>query len=112
MTPTVKLKIVAEEIKEVLRRHDVAAALALHTPGHGEFVLHLNPSYSCVFMYEDDAIRINSKLENYASPEEQLQHQTNSSNMLRVLMELSAVNFQSLEGLSSMLDKKIGAVHE
>lgn len=112
MTPELKLKSAAEDIKEVLRKYDIAAALALHTPGHGEFVLHLNPSYSCVFMVEDDTIRINSQLENYASLEEQTEHLIASSNMLRVLLELSAINFQNLEALSNLIDDEIGAEHE
>ena len=54
-----KLKQAAEEIKEILRKHDIAGAIGLHTPGHGEFFLHVHTSYSCAYMYEDDTIRFN-----------------------------------------------------
>jgi hypothetical protein len=48
-----KLKIAMDEIKQVLKKHDIAAFLVLHTPGFAEYLNHVNPSYSCAFMDED-----------------------------------------------------------
>jgi len=38
-----------EKIKEVLKEHDIAGSIVLHTPGHGEYALVIDPSYSCAF---------------------------------------------------------------
>lgn len=42
-----KLKIAMEEIKAVLKKHDIAGAVVLHTPGHSEFLMKIDPSWSC-----------------------------------------------------------------
>lgn len=107
----IKLKIVAEEIKEILRKHDVAGAIALHAPGYGEHFIHFNTSYSCAYMVNDNEVRLYSKKEDYKTPEEQLQKQADTSNMLKLLVDLTGMNFMSLEELSNMLDKKTRAEH-
>jgi hypothetical protein len=106
-----KLLTAAEEIKDILRKHDIAASIALHTPGHGEYLIHFTTSYSCVYMYEDDQVRIRSKREDYATAEEQFLAQQNTSNMLKILKDTTAINFQHLSMLSDKLDKQTGAVH-
>jgi len=42
-----KLKIAAEEIKAILKKHDIGAYVRLHTPGFSEYVNEISPSYSC-----------------------------------------------------------------
>lgn len=107
----IKLKVVAEEIKEILRKHDVAGAVALHSPGHGEHFIHINPSYSCAYMYDDNEIRFYSKKADYKTPEEQWQKQADTSNMLRILTDCIGFNFLGCEHLSSEFDKVTGAEH-
>jgi hypothetical protein len=111
MTPETKLKVAAEEIKEVLRKHDIAAAVALHTPGHGEYFVHLNPSYSCAYLYNDEEVRFYSKRADYKTPEEQLEKQTSTANMLKILTDVTVFNFGILEHLSKSFDKLTGATH-
>lgn len=43
-----KLKIAADEIKEILKKHDIGGSVILHTPGYGEHVLKIDPSYSAM----------------------------------------------------------------
>lgn len=107
----IKLKVVAEEIKEILRKHDVAGAVALHTPGHGEHFLHFNPSYSCAYMINDNEVRFYAKKADYKTLEEHQQKIADTSNMLRLLMDLSGINFMGLEHLSKSLDSITGAEH-
>jgi hypothetical protein len=107
----VKLKVVAEEIKEILRKHDVAGVIALHSPGHGEHFIHINPSYSCAYMYDDNEIRFYSKKSDYKNPEEQWKKQADTSNMLRILTDCTAFNFMGCEYLSKQFDKATGAEH-
>ncbi len=106
-----KLKVAAEEIKDVLRKHNIAAAVALHSPGHGEYFVHLNPSYSCAYVYNDNEIRFYSKKEDYKSKDDQLQKQAETSNMLKILTDLSAFNFGYLHPLSEKFDSLVDAKH-
>ena len=107
----IKLKTAAEEIKEILRKHDIAGSFALHAPGHGEFINHFNTSYSCVYHYEDDKVRLYAKREDFASDEEMEAKLRDTSNMLRVLLDLLGHNFLALEPLSKIIDEKVGAEH-
>ena len=110
-TTEIKLKVAAEEIKEVLRKHNLAAAVALHSPGHGEFFIHLNPSYSCAYIYNDREVRFYSKRQEYKTLEEQIQKQADTSNMLMLLTDLTARNFGYLHPLSQEFDSLTGAQH-
>ncbi|MFV8268438.1 hypothetical protein ACNQGP_00700 [Flavobacterium sp. GT2N3] len=105
------LKIAAEEIKEVLRKHNLAAAVALHSPGHGEYFVHLNPSYSCAYMYQDNEVRFYSKAADYKTPTEQLEKQADTANMLKLLTDTTAFNFGCLDHLSKEFDELTGAKH-
>lgn len=44
-----KLKKAMTEIKEILDKYDIAGSIVLHTPGHGEHFIKVDPSYSCAF---------------------------------------------------------------
>lgn len=107
----IKLKSATEEIKDILRKHDLAGSVALHSPGHGEYFIHLNPSYSCAYRYEDESIRFYSKLKDYKSVEDQLQKQADTSNMLRILADITAINFGMLMPLTEKFDSITNAEH-
>jgi hypothetical protein len=107
-----KLKVAAEEIKDILRKHNLAGAVALHSPGHGEYFVHLNPSYSCAYLYNDNEVRFYSKKEDYKTVEEQLQKQENTSNMLKILTDITAFNFGYLHPLSERFDLLTNAKHD
>lgn len=52
-----KLKVAMEEIKAVLKKHDIAGVVVLHNNdgpghGHGEYAMVLDPSYSCASLNE------------------------------------------------------------
>lgn len=111
MASETKLKVAAEEIKDILRKHDIAGAVALHTPGHGEFINHILTSYSCAYQYEDNSVRFYSKKEDYSSPEEQHKQQESTANMLSVLKDLVGYHFLMLETLSERFDKIVDAKH-
>ena len=42
-----KLKKAMAEIKKILNRHDIGAIVLLHEPGFSEYLMNVNPSYSC-----------------------------------------------------------------
>lgn len=107
----IKLKVAAEEIKDVLRKHDLAGAVALHSPGHGEFVLHLNPSYSCAYIYNDNEIRFYNKSTDYATVEEAKEKVMATANMLSLLADITGRNFMMINSMSETFDDLTGAEH-
>jgi hypothetical protein len=111
MKSETKLKVAAEEIKEILKKHDIAAIFSLHTPGHGEFVLHLNTSYSCAYIYNDHELRFHSKRKDYKTQEEQFKKLADTSNMLKLLTDMTANNFLMLKPLSEKIDEVTNAEH-
>lgn len=64
MTYSPKLKIAIEEIKQILKKHDIAASVIIHTPGFSEYLHHINTSYSCAF-FEGDNLRVKAKLQDF-----------------------------------------------
>lgn len=106
-----KLKQAAEEIKNILRKHDIASSFVLHTPGHSEYVNHFLTSYSCAYQYEDDSIRFYCKREDFKTDEAQKEKLTSTSNMLRMLTETVGRNFMMIEPLSKKFDGLVGAEH-
>lgn len=57
-----KLKKAAEEIKQILEKYDIGAILVLHTPGNSEYVMKIDPSYSCAFI-DGEMLRVRAKLQ-------------------------------------------------
>lgn len=49
-----------EEIKSILKKHDIAASVVLHAPGFSEYLNYIEPSYSCL-KFEGDNLRIKTK---------------------------------------------------
>lgn len=61
-----KLRKAMEEIKDVLKKHDIAGFIAIHTPGHVEYSHNLMPSYSaCNIDNTTGIVVIKGKLEHY-----------------------------------------------
>jgi len=111
LSPPLKLKSIAEEIKDVFRKHDIAGAVVLHLPGYAEHFIHVNPSYSCCYMYNDHEVRFYSKAVDFKSPDEQMQKNADTANMLRLLTDCTAFNFGTLQYLSETCDDITGAEH-
>lgn len=58
-----KLKKAMEEIKAILKKHDIAGSVILHTPGFSEYLNHIEPSYSLMW-FENGRCRIKAKKDN------------------------------------------------
>lgn len=106
-----KLKVAADEIRAILRKHDIAGFVFLHTPniiegvrgseGAGEYMVCLNPSYSALeFMPDGSGVNIKGKLIHYGGDREKRDQQLRDTiNMLRVLCEMAGpivVNFMDV----------------
>lgn len=75
--PDPTLQQAMEEIKAILRKHDVAAVVLLSSPKHMEFLYGLTPTWSCAKLepHPDggEAIRIRSSRDEYVSEDAQRQ---------------------------------------
>lgn len=61
-----RLKIARTEIEAVLKKHDLAGAVVLHTPGMTEWFYDVRPSYSCMWIDEAAGIaRVKAKAADY-----------------------------------------------
>lgn len=73
-----KLKKAMEEIKDILDKHDIAGAVVLHTPGHGEYLFKIDPSYSCAFIDNTpgvEGIRVRTRLQEDYNGDAKKRHQ-------------------------------------
>lgn len=99
-----RLKLVAEEIKAVLKKHNMAGALALASDTHSEFVLSF-PTWSGL-SFANGEMRIKLRAKEPAK-------WNATVHALFQLRDLSARNFASLDQLSNMVlaeAKKNGTV--
>ncbi len=106
-----KLKNAAEEIKEILAKHDIAGMIVLHTPGHSEFVLDITPSYSCAWI-QGGSLRFIAKKAEYNSIEEWRQKVADTANMISLLSDTSAQLVMNMIKASEMIDEITGAEHD
>lgn len=107
-----KLKKAMEEMKEILRKHDIAGVVTLHTPGHSEYLLHVTPSYSCA-TFNGDELRVRARLKEdfHGNIGEQRKKVTDTVNMLDMLSESTAKLAMNLISLSEIVTKKTNAEH-
>jgi hypothetical protein len=110
-----KLKAAMEEIKAIIRKHDVAAFVVLHEPGFSEYFTEISPSYSCAkFEAGGSAIRIKAKVEEdfggHVEAQQAALHHT--SNMLHLLGLTGGKIAMNLFEVSEQFDKHTGARHD
>ncbi|NJC24818.1 hypothetical protein [Neolewinella antarctica] len=104
-----KLKKAAQEIKGILERYDIAGAVIIHTPGYSEYVLKVNPSYSCAKI-EGGMLRFKTK-GLPLSPALKKQMIADTSNMMAGLSQVSGTMSLNLMAGSEKIDKMVRARH-
>lgn len=88
------------EINEILKKYDIAGVITLHTPGHSEYLLKLDPSYSCATL-TSDGIRLKATEAMYGKKKRD-QMLDDTANMVVCLAESTgrlAMNLIDLEDL-------------
>lgn len=84
-----RLKVARLEIEALLKKHDLAGVVVLHTPGMSEFFYDVRPSYSC--MWIDDvasAVRVKSLAADYGGDRQaQLHDQAATANMAAAMAD-------------------------
>ena len=103
-----KLRKAMAEIKEVLDKYDIVGLVVLHEPSHGEFLLKINPSYSCI-SFQTDGIRINTKP--FDSKESKSDAVKNTCNMTSSLFEMISKQVDNLKQVDDFLTETFDAKH-
>lgn len=106
-----KLKKAMEEIKMLMLKYDIGGLVVLHTPGHSEYLLRIDPSYSCA-KFEGDNIRIKAKLKDFNGDKNKWEEKVaGTSNMLNLIGEVGGRTSLSILNISEQLDKIVDAEH-
>lgn len=106
-----KLKMAMEEIKAVLKKHDIAGMAVIHTPGWSEWFINIQPTYSCAKL-EGDHFHVRIKASHY-NDDKKLRDQfvTDTTNMMHHLSKISGTLAMQLLEASQSLDKAVNADH-
>lgn len=100
------------EIRKTLEFYDIGASVVLHSPGHAETYMKVDPSYSCAFIHQDTdgsmGVRVRSRLAEDHGGDAAKQHkiQEDTVNMFDAMAEhvgKQALNFMDI---MKMLEKK------
>lgn len=103
-----KLKKAMEEIKDVLKKHDIAAFVVLHEPSFSEYLNHINPSYSCAFM-QDGQFRVKLKTAELPGGKEQASKLAEGTyNMVNSMTDVIALHAKGYMDFEEMLRKHWG----
>lgn len=108
-----RLKTARAEIEAVLRKHDIAGVVTLHTPGMVEFFYDIRPSYSCVWVDEAaGALRMKSKLADYGGDATAQRHdQAASANMIRSFADQLDAAAGLFASIARIVDHETRAEH-
>lgn len=109
-----KLKNAMLQIKNILDANDIAGVVVLHTPGYGEHLIKIDPSYSAAKIEHlpngEEAIRVKIKTkETGKAKAKQLSEDT--TNMFHILTSLTLPKASILMDTSECLDKHYNADH-
>jgi len=114
-----KLKKAMEEIKAIVKKHDIAAVVVLHnaeatsvspdgwanTEGFCEYLLGISPSYSAAAIIPDGRFAVKGKAEHYGGDKRKRNKAVgDTANMLQVLAEQTgrlAVQLMEMEEILS-----------
>lgn len=84
-----KLKQAKAEIEAILKKYDIGALVVLHTPGFGESIWNLTPSYSAIEITPDHrAILLKSNPAHYGGDKDKRNLAvTNTVNMVQIFTD-------------------------
>jgi hypothetical protein len=99
--PDPKLKEAMEEIKAILKKHDIAAVVNLQSKNHGEYLFELSPSWSCITLSEDGYCRIKAAAKT-GGPEEK-QRLTDAIGLLMGFLDMARHTQESMQKVIDML---------
>lgn len=109
-----RLKTARIEIEAVLKKHDLAGVVVLHTPGMGEFFYDIRPSYSVCWIDESvPMVRLKSKLDSDhgGSVGQQVHDQAATANMIAAIADNLSAAAHMFLGVQRIIDRASRAEH-
>jgi hypothetical protein len=109
-----RLKTARIEIEAVLKKHDLAGVVVLHTPGMGEFFYDIRPSYSVCWIDESvPMVRIKSKLDSDhgGNAEQQVHDQAGTANMIAAIVDNLSAGARMFMDVQHVVDRAFLAKH-
>ena len=103
-----KLKNAMKEINEILNKHDIGGLVILHTPGHGEFLMKVDPTYSCAKLNGNE-MRVRAKLqEDFNGDKEAWTKKiTDTVNMFETFFEVGMMMVENVARMDDLLKTKV-----
>lgn len=105
-----KLKKAAEEIKEILEKYDIAAIVALHSPGFSEYVTSISPTYSCAKVLDGGA-GIHFKTTHLPTKSAKSQMIKDTANMFHLLGVTACMETLKMKQCSEVFNDKFDIEH-
>lgn len=105
------LKTAAEEIKAILKKHDIAGMMMLQSPDGAEFVRVIDPTWSCAKIQATPmgpAIRIKAHHSEFQNKEEQKKCVERTIGMVFAFHHQSDQDMKSMAQLIEVLSRKYG----
>jgi hypothetical protein len=107
-----KLREAMARIIAILNEQDIAGYVVLHEPGFAEYLLAVEPSWSCLRMIGEVGIRLRSKLEDYGGDKERQHLEIEATtNLLRHLADLLPRHAAVFEELHSKVCELMEVEH-
>lgn len=108
-----RLKVARTEIEAVLKKHDLAGVVVLHTPGMSEFFYDVRPSYSCAWVDEAaSCLRVKSLGADYGGDRvAQLHDQAATANMAAAIDDNLSAAAAMFTYVRAVVDRATGAEH-
>lgn len=107
------LKAAAEEIKAVLRKHDIAGVLMLQSKTHGEWVCEISPSWSAAKLERSDGdvlLRVRCKREDFPSKEAQQECLAHTVGMLMSFITFGGKLGEDFTRMIALISQQVGNI--
>ena len=108
-----RLRAIAQEISELLARHDIAGCVTLQAPDSAEYVIRLTPSWSCLSLEKEAGgaavVRFRANLKT-GGPEER-QRANWTMGMLMSMAELLSARSEQVTKLVGHFGGKLHVEH-
>ena len=109
-----KLKLAMKDSKAILEKHDFAGLVVLHTVGHAEYLLKIDPSYSIAKIDAlNQEVRFKASLKDFGGDKKLMDSRlAATSNMLNAISTNGGELVLCLMQVSQQFDKTVGAEHD
>src|ERR1700752_106117 len=103
--PDPKLKAAMEEIKVILKKHDIGAVVLLSSPDEMEYLAQLDPTWSCI-RFDGEQIRIRCLLQDYPAKDVQKKTLEDSVGMLAGFCDIMNNLQEGFMGILKLVGEK------